>query len=114
MAKRLAEQEVEAAISARAAVRAASAQLAQLKREFAIRAAQEAAVAQSAHAVAKDAATLKKQKAVGWAPKVGDYVFLPKLKSNAKVLSVHAGGVLTLRAGLMKVSATLEEVRERQ
>lgn len=114
MAKRQAEQEVEAATSARYAVRAGRAQLAQLKRELAVRAAQEAAAAQAAQNVAKDAAALKKQKAIGWVPKVGDTVFVPKLNSKARVVGVDAGGVLTLQAGLMKVTAASDEVRQRQ
>ncbi len=106
---------MEAAAAARAAVRAGRASLAQLRQELGARTAAENAAATAAAAIAADAATLKKQKATGWAPRVGDFVWVPRLNARAKVLAVDASaGTLQLQAGLMKVSATTGEVRQRQ
>ena len=111
IAQRRAEQEIEVAVAARAAVRNARLQLAQIKRELAVRAAKEAAEAEIAALSVRDAAKLKQQKKLGWVPLPGATVFVPKLNSKAKVLAVSEDGFLTLQAGLMKISAAIDEVR---
>jgi hypothetical protein len=38
---------------------------------------------------------------------------VPRLNSNAKVIGVGSDGMLTLQAGLLKITARLDEVRRR-
>lgn len=72
-----------------------------------------AAAAQAAAQLQQDTAAVQQQKAVGWVPKAGQSVFVPRLGKRAKVVSVDAAnGSLTLQAGFMKITALLEEVRE--
>jgi hypothetical protein len=59
---------------------------------------------------AQDAAALSQQRRSGWAPRVGQSVFVPRLGKSARVVAVE-GGALTLQAGLLKVSASVDEVR---
>lgn len=61
----------------------------------------------------QDAAALRQQKAAGWRPKVGQSVFVPRLGKRAKVVAVDAAsGALTLQAGLIKIQAAPDEVRQ--
>lgn len=61
----------------------------------------------------QDAAALRQQKNSGWLPKVGQSVFVPRLGKRAKVVAVDAAtGALTLQAGLIKVAAAADEVRQ--
>lgn len=63
--------------------------------------------------ISQDAAALRQQKATGWRPKVGQSVFVPRLGKRAKVVAVDAtSGALTLQAGLIKIQATPDEVRQ--
>ncbi len=65
------------------------------------------------HSIPQDAAALRQQKATGWRPKVGQSVFVPRLGKRAKVVAVDAtSGALTLQAGLIKIQATPDEVRQ--
>lgn len=115
MVKARAEAEVEAAAAARGAVRAGRAALAQLRQELGAQAVTQKAANTGAATAAADAAALKQQKTEGWAPGVGDTVWVPRLNARAKVLASDAGaGTLQLQVGLMKVSATRDEVRQRQ
>lgn len=50
--------------------------------------------------------------AAGWAPRVGETVFVPSISSTARVVAVR-GGQLTLQAGLMKLQAKVDEVQKR-
>lgn len=60
----------------------------------------------------QDQAALKQQKSSGWLPKAGQSVFVPRLGKRAKVVAVDgASGALTLQAGLIKITATPDEVR---
>lgn len=114
MIRRKAEKELEEASSIRASLHSSRAQLAQIKRDLAAKAAQDAAAAAFAALSAKDKAALQKQKAGGWSPSLGEYVFVPRLNSKAKVVAVESSsGVLTLQAGLMKITANVDEVRQR-
>jgi dsDNA-specific endonuclease/ATPase MutS2 len=49
----------------------------------------------------------------GWRPSVGDKVFIPRISTVAKVVAVAPSGVLTLQAGLLKLTASKEEVQKR-
>lgn len=61
----------------------------------------------------QEAATLRQQKASGWLPKVGQSVFVPRLGKRAKVVAADAAsGALTLQAGLIKIQAAADEVRQ--
>lgn len=117
IAEREATMQLQRAEATTNAVRAARAELRRLSQEqrTAEQQAGAAAAAQAAAAaVAKqDGAALKKQQASGWAPTVGQSVFVPRLGTRAKVLSV-SGEQLSLQAGRLKLTATLDEVRERQ
>lgn len=55
---------------------------------------------------------LERQVQSGWAPKLGQTVFVPRLNKRAKVVAVDGTGGLTLQAGLLKVSARVDEVRQ--
>ncbi len=113
--RRKAEKELEQASTIRASLHSSRAQLVQIKRDLAAKAAQEKAAAELAALSAKDRAALEKQKAFGWVPSLGQFVFVPRLNSRAKVVAVDSSsGVLTLQAGLMKITANVDEVRERQ
>jgi len=62
----------------------------------------------------QDKAAVQQQKASGWLPKVGQSVFVPRLGKRAKVVAVDSTtGALTLQAGLIKVTATPDEVRQK-
>ena len=60
----------------------------------------------------QDSAVLERQVQSGWAPKLGQTVFVPRLNKRAKVVAVDGTGGLTLQAGLLKVSARVDEVRQ--
>jgi dsDNA-specific endonuclease/ATPase MutS2 len=120
--RRRAEKELEQASTIRASLHSSRAQLVQIKRDLAAKAAQDLAAAEYAALSAKDRSALEKQKAGGWVPSLGQFVFVPRLNSRAKVVAVDSGGggsgsgevSLTLQAGLMKITANVDEVRERQ
>jgi len=113
--RRQAEKELETASLIRASLHSSRAQLVQIKRDLAAKAAEEKAAAEYAALSAKDRAALEKQKAGGWVPSLGQFVFVPRLNSRAKVVAVDSStSVLTLQAGLMKITANVDEVRERQ
>lgn len=55
------------------------------------------------------------QRRAGWVPKPGSWVFVPRLNKRAKVVGVDgASGQLVLQAGLLKVTAGVDEVRQQQ
>lgn len=80
------------------------------------------ALAHTAHAPAvsprvpcralQDAEALQRQLRSGWVPRVGQTVFVPRLAKRAKVVALDGAGLLTLQAGLLKVTATVDEVRQ--
>lgn len=113
--RRKAEKELERASLIRASLHSSRAQLVQIKRDLAAKAAEDKAAAEYAALSAKDKAAIEKQKAGGWVPSLGQFVFVPRLNSRAKVVAVDSSSaVLTLQAGLMKITATVDEVRQRQ
>jgi hypothetical protein len=97
------------------AVKSARSQLSTLKRELAQQ--QNAVAAGSKHSETaleeRNTAQLQQQKESGWKPSVGETVLVPRLNSNAKVIGVGSDGMLTLQAGLLKITARLDEVRRR-
>jgi dsDNA-specific endonuclease/ATPase MutS2 len=62
----------------------------------------------------QDKKALQQQLRAGWSPRPGDSVFVPRINKRAKVVSVDGAGLLTLQAGLLKITATPEEVRRQQ
>ena len=62
----------------------------------------------------QDKQSLQQQLRAGWTPRPGDSVFVPRINKRAKVVSVDGAGLLTLQAGLLKITATPEEVRRQQ
>jgi hypothetical protein len=60
----------------------------------------------------QDAEALQQQLRSGWAPRVGQTVYVPRLAKRAKVVALDSAGLLTLQAGLLKVTATVDEVRQ--
>ena len=68
-----------------------------------------------APALLQDKAALQQQKSSGWAPRVCQTVWVPRLGKRAKVVAMDgAAGQLTLQAGMLKITAAVDEVRERQ
>ena len=63
---------------------------------------------------AQDKKALQQQLRAGWSPRAGDSVFVPRINKRARVVSVDGAGMLTLQAGLLKITATPEEVRQQQ
>lgn len=59
----------------------------------------------------QDAAAVRAAARGGWAPAVGATVFVPRLNARARVVAVDGAGVLTLQAGLLKLTAAVAEVR---
>lgn len=59
-------------------------------------------------------AAFQQQKRSGWVPKVGQTVYVPRLQGYAEVAAVGAGGKLTLKKGLLKVVAQVDEVRKQK
>ena len=59
----------------------------------------------------QDKDALKQQLQSGWAPRVGETVLVPRLNKRCKVLALDGSGLRTLQAGLLKVTATVDEVR---
>ena len=118
MVNKTKEQEQQTSFAVRTSLRTAYAQLSELKREQAKKEAQEAAMAATATAAATDAAVLKQQLDSKWVPRVGDRVFVPKLNSKANVIGVGGSGTgsgqvtVTLQAGLMKLTASIDEIRK--
>ncbi|KAL4459146.1 hypothetical protein ABPG75_014011 [Micractinium tetrahymenae] len=113
LAEREATLQLQKAEAVTMAVRTARAEL---RRLAGLRRAAEAEAAAAAVATVRaeqDAATLRQQKAAGWRPKVGQSVFVPRLGKRAKVVAVDAAsGTLTLQAGLIKIQAAPDEVRQ--
>lgn len=63
----------------------------------------------------QDNAALAQQQASGWVPRVGQDVFVPRLSKYARVVAVNAATQqLTLQAGMLKLTAACDEVRERR
>lgn len=56
----------------------------------------------------------EEQRRSGWKPSVGQKVYVPKLQGYAEVASVGVGGKLTLKKGMLKIAATVDEVRRQQ
>jgi hypothetical protein len=54
------------------------------------------------------------QQRSGWVPAVGQTVYVPRLQGYAEVAAVGAGGKLTLKKGLLKIKATVDEVRRKK
>ena len=112
--RKRAEKELETASLIRASLHSSRAQLVHIKRDLAAKAAEEKAAAEYAALSEKDRAALEKQKAGGWVPLLGQFVFVPRLNSRAKVVAIDSSTcVLTLQAGLMKITANVDEVRQR-
>ncbi|KAL4427136.1 hypothetical protein ABPG77_001140 [Micractinium sp. CCAP 211/92] len=113
LAEREATLQLQKAEAVTIAVRTARAELRRLAGLQRAAEAQAAAAAEAAARVEQDAAALRQQKATGWRPKVGQSVFVPRLGKRAKVVAVDAtSGALTLQAGLIKIQATPDEVRQ--
>ncbi|KAI3424081.1 hypothetical protein D9Q98_009443 [Chlorella vulgaris] len=113
LAEKEAELQLEKAEAVGSVVRAARTDLRQLV--AAQRAAEsEAAAAEAAAASAKqDSQALQQQQQTGWKPRVGQTVFVPRLNQAAKVVKVAGSGAITLQAGILKVTVTADEVRQR-
>ncbi|EFN53576.1 hypothetical protein CHLNCDRAFT_136762 [Chlorella variabilis] len=94
------------------AVRSARAELRRLAGAQRAAEAEAAAATAGAAAAKQDSAVLERQVQSGWAPKLGQTVFVPRLNKRAKVVAVDGTGGLTLQAGLLKVSARVDEVRQ--
>lgn len=61
----------------------------------------------------QEAAALRQQLDSKWLPRKGETVFVPRLKANAKVMAVDkAKSVITLQAGMIKLTARADEVRK--
>lgn len=61
----------------------------------------------------QDSQTLQQQQQTGWKPRVGQTVFVPRLNQAAKVVKVAGSGAITLQAGILKVTVTADEIRQR-
>lgn len=104
--------------------RIARGELAQLKRMMAVEnekagksrgpSSDTAAMLSGASSVPKGKANTEQYTPDVWIPSQGDSVFIPRLNKNAKVLGIDSVGNLTLQAGLLKITATVGEVRRRQ